>query len=488
MVGTLLGVETRKREIGTNHETIDVEIMNVLTDDGLRSVPLEQVGTIKLVNPQLDKEFRQALAVLALGHDADKKSVTLHFAGKGKRPVRVGYIQNMPIWKTSYRLVLSRRWQADAARLGDRRKHDRGRLARRAIDVGQRPARLVHHESVRSALRPAADGRARAVRRPAAAGLWAGHAMAGEADYSASSEGQRFGSQRIWPGSRIATTRQKRVMFSANEWSSFQTAECSRRVHRQSTNRSNQHTISSPGVNSVAQARRRRRAVSISIVPPVTLARQESAMLPIVDDEVGGKKLSVYNPAVQAKHPLCGLRLKNTTDLHLMQGPITVFDGGTYAGDARIEDIAPGGERLLTYALDLDVECTSQTSRPPEEIASIRLRKGVLYVRAQAGPHAQVQSQKLEPKGQDRPGRAAAGNRLASGRAQGADRNSRRCSIGLRVEVEPGKSAELEVVEEQMVGSADRCCQYRRRARSISSKASGSSAPRSRRPWSRSSK
>ena len=36
----------------------------------------------------------------------------------------------------------------------------------------------------------------------------------------------------------------------------------------------------------------------------------------------------------------CGLRLKNTTDLHLMQGPITVFDGGAYAGDARIEDIA----------------------------------------------------------------------------------------------------------------------------------------------------
>ena len=70
-------------------------------------MPLDQVGAIKLVNPQLDKEFRQALAVLALGHDADKKSVTLHFAGQGKRPVRVGYIQNMPIWKTSYRLVLT---------------------------------------------------------------------------------------------------------------------------------------------------------------------------------------------------------------------------------------------------------------------------------------------------------------------------------------------------------------------------------------------
>ncbi len=107
MSGTLLGVETRRRQIEKDQPPVDVEILNVLADDGLRSIPLEQVGTIKLVNAQLDKEFRQALAVLALGHDAEKKSVTLRFTGQGQRPVRVGYIQNTPIWKTSYRLVLS---------------------------------------------------------------------------------------------------------------------------------------------------------------------------------------------------------------------------------------------------------------------------------------------------------------------------------------------------------------------------------------------
>ena len=61
---------------------------------------------------------------------------------------------------------------------------------------------------------------------------------------------------------------------------------------------------------------------------PVSLPRQKSAMLPIVNGSVQGEKLSIYNPAVQAKHPLNGLRLKNNTELHLMQGPITVFDEG----------------------------------------------------------------------------------------------------------------------------------------------------------------
>ena len=79
---------------------------------------------------------------------------------------------------------------------------------------------------------------------------------------------------------------------------------------------------------------------------PVALPRQQSAMLPIVNAEVKGEKVSIYNQAVQAKHPLYGLKFTNTTDLYLMQGPITVFDGGVYAGDARIEDLPPGGERL----------------------------------------------------------------------------------------------------------------------------------------------
>jgi hypothetical protein len=78
-------------------------------------------------------------------------------------------------------------------------------------------------------------------------------------------------------------------------------------------------------------------------------------MLPIVNDAVKGEKLVIYNAAVHAKHPLSGLKLTNSTDVHWMQGPITLFDGGEYAGDARIEDIPPGATRLVSYALDLHV-------------------------------------------------------------------------------------------------------------------------------------
>jgi hypothetical protein len=111
----------------------------------------------------------------------------------------------------------------------------------------------------------------------------------------------------------------------------------------------------------------------------VTLARQTSAMLPIVNAEVQGEKVSIYNPRVHAKHPLNGLQLTNSTDLHLMQGPITVFDGGAYAGDARIEDLAPGAGRLISYALDLNMEVAVESRSQPDELVSVKIVKGTLH-------------------------------------------------------------------------------------------------------------
>src|SRR5262249_16692560 len=106
MQGVILGVETKKERVG-EQDVIEVEYLNLLTDSGLRSIPLPQLHHWQVLNEQLNAELHQALAVLATSHDTQKKTVTLDFAGEGSRRVRVGYIMETPVWKTSYRLVLS---------------------------------------------------------------------------------------------------------------------------------------------------------------------------------------------------------------------------------------------------------------------------------------------------------------------------------------------------------------------------------------------
>jgi hypothetical protein len=62
-----------------------------------------------------------------------------------------------------------------------------------------------------------------------------------------------------------------------------------------------------------------------------------------------------------------------------MQGPITVFEGSSYAGDARILDLQPNEERLISYAIDLGTEVKPEPSQDSGRIVSVKAVKGVLH-------------------------------------------------------------------------------------------------------------
>ena len=84
----------------------EIERLNVLGPKGIQSIALAHVSAVHFLNPTLEAEFERALEILAQAHEIGKKTVSLSFAGIGSRPVRVGYVVENPIWKTSYRLVL----------------------------------------------------------------------------------------------------------------------------------------------------------------------------------------------------------------------------------------------------------------------------------------------------------------------------------------------------------------------------------------------
>ena len=112
---------------------------------------------------------------------------------------------------------------------------------------------------------------------------------------------------------------------------------------------------------------------------PVTLPRQKSAMLPIVGKEIEASRVSIYNERTQAKFPLLGVKVKNTSGMHLNQGPITVFEGSNYAGDARILDLQPNEERLLSYAIDLGTEVNPVPSSDNGRLTVVKAIKGILH-------------------------------------------------------------------------------------------------------------
>ena len=133
------------------------------------------------------------------------------------------------------------------------------------------------------------------------------------------------------------------------------------------------------GVSTMATATKLGDFFQYALDKPVTLPRQKSALLPIVNKDVEGTRVSIYNERTQAKFPLLGLKFKNTSGLHLMQGPITVFEGSNYAGDARILDMEPNEERLISYAVDLGTEVNPVPSSDNGRLTTVKVNKGILY-------------------------------------------------------------------------------------------------------------
>ena len=95
------------------------------------------------------------------------------------------------------------------------------------------------------------------------------------------------------------------------------------------------------------------------IEQPVTVRRNVSALIPILQADMEGERVSIYNEAARKDRPMGGLRLKNTSSLTLEGGSLTVIDGDAYAGEALIERLKPGEERFISFALDLGTLVTT---------------------------------------------------------------------------------------------------------------------------------
>ncbi len=374
LAGTILGVERRQRAPDRGEEPIEVAVLNLMTGAAIRSIELPSISSLTLDDPQLQDELTKALGALVQARDQDKKPVTINFTGTGERHVRIGYVVETPVWKTSYRLLLGEKNSAFLqgwAMVDNQTESDwnnvslslvSGRPMSFIMDL-YRPlyaSRPVVRPELWAGLTPqrydgatsAADSVAFA---PAAAPApTAGKAGAGFsiAKGDAANYGARAANGPITI--RAPMSLQEVVVTGDKDLDAAASVQ----------------TLGTTGAMG---------ELFQYAVGNVTLARHKSAMLPIVNDSVEVERLSIYNDAVLASHPLNGVRMKNTSGKHLLQGPLTVMDGG-YAGDASMNDVPPGQDRLLSYGVDLEMTASSKLVSNSVAVTTARIVKGVLWI------------------------------------------------------------------------------------------------------------
>ena len=356
VTGRLVSVEKRAKlsEVdGDNKEPLAYEwIVNLRVDRGIKPIHLDNIDSIELADDQLDQQLSQALEALAVSQNDGKKTVALQFSGKAEREVSVGYVRESPVWKMTYRPVLN-----------DQPPHKLHGWAIVENTTG---------EDWKDVFLTFVSGQPITYEMPLYQPLFVDRPTV-ELDLYEGLRPQTYG-QNMAGEQAAARGTAKAALTRARANALADPALRSDRMRSEK-----QSLLAESGFSSQAVGSDVGELFEYRVESPISLERHHSAMIPVLAVETSGERYSVYEQTVHSKHPLYGVRLHNTSQQYLMEGPITVFEAGRYAGDALHEGLAAGSQRLVTFGIDLDVEVSPHTTHSDRPVRSVRVSDGILH-------------------------------------------------------------------------------------------------------------
>ncbi len=108
----------------------------------------------------------------------------------------------------------------------------------------------------------------------------------------------------------------------------------------------------------------------------VTIRKNQSALVPILQTRIDAEKVSVWNPSESAV--LRALWVNNTSNLTLDGGSFNVLDDNAFAGEGLLDALKPGEKRLLSYAADLGLLVEAKLKTDNQRVTRISISHGVM--------------------------------------------------------------------------------------------------------------
>src|SRR5262249_42140805 len=103
--GTIVGIEKRTKSQG--QEKVEMQDLVMVSEGGeLRSIALDQIRGIKLLDAKLREDLDQYLSILQSTIHKNLRKLTITADGQGQRDLFVSYVVEAPVWKATYRVVL----------------------------------------------------------------------------------------------------------------------------------------------------------------------------------------------------------------------------------------------------------------------------------------------------------------------------------------------------------------------------------------------
>jgi len=375
--GTILGIEARKDPAPRDsvEGPITRTYVNLVTTSGIQSMAIDSILSFDFEDENLGAQLQRALTALA-EHRTDRlKTVDLVFRGPEDRARRVllSYVHETPVWKTSYRLVLPDDESDPVTLQGwaiveNTTDHDWENV-QLSLASGRPVSFTMDLYEPIYAPRPELPV-------PVAAALAGRTYTSGRGDY-AKLEALRQGGQGGARAEGEARARRANEMAEIVADQAMLSAPGAAPMDFDAGAIDDAFGGMAGGGGAAASGGEVGEQFMYTLEMPVTIERQRSAMLPIITSPVAGRRVSTYNASDISAHPMRGVQIANNSGLHLMPGPIAVYDGSAYAGDSRVPHTSRGQNRLLSYALDLDVRASVDRSNQ-NRIVRLKIVNGLI--------------------------------------------------------------------------------------------------------------
>ncbi|MFX1411829.1 MAG: hypothetical protein ACFFA6_15900, partial [Promethearchaeota archaeon] len=111
ILGTIMGIEEFEKFI--KEEKIIEKLLIILQDDDIiTKIPFSEIKSFDILNEDIKKDLKFFLDTIIAGKKKDAKKIKINCESGGadnvERSIFVSYIRESPIWKTSYRLIMSK--------------------------------------------------------------------------------------------------------------------------------------------------------------------------------------------------------------------------------------------------------------------------------------------------------------------------------------------------------------------------------------------
>lgn len=352
---TVSGAVVGGRVIPAAGEQPQREQVTILLDSGeLQTIDLSAVSAVRFSDPKLQAQFKEYLAAVVGARSRELRSVYIDSTDSGSRQISASYMVPTAVWKSSYRLIFDQGPQPtlEGWAIVDNTTGEDWTNIQLSLVSGRPISFISRLYEPRYVNRPVAELPDDAAANPVV------HAGAVE-----------FAMAPPPPPPRAEKPARQKVGASRD---SLAMAEAVR--------------VAPSSIGEQAEARELGELFEYRIPGNVTVRKSESAMLPFLQQPVQARKLLIYLES-GSQHPTNAAELTNSSGKTLDGGPVTVFDGGAYGGEALMDTIKAGDKRLISYAVDLGTRITTLFDQKSDNVREIHFRRGILTTR-----HAAVES------------------------------------------------------------------------------------------------